>query len=166
MDRLFITCLQATPPWRLGSLTSQLRRADTSTTPASYLRHTSHRVEHDAASHKHHLARMAHILDQAQTMHDQSTYAQMACDENQECADFLKDMDNYLRGKIEALKRDVSDIDVVFRQHSVDVQGANVGLMALLSLIFFRVVIYMAFIRLGASRPIASVLALSLPASL
>jgi serine/threonine-protein kinase RIO1 len=105
---------------------------------------------------------MAHILDQAQTVHDQSTYTQMACDENQECADFLKDMDDYLRGKIEALKRDVSDIDVVFRQHSVDVQG----LMVLLSLIFFRVAIYMAFIRLGASGPIASVLALSLPASL
>jgi hypothetical protein len=161
-DMFFNTCLQATPPCCLGGLTSQLRRADTSTTPASYLRHTSHRVDHDTNPHKVHLVTMAHMLNQAHTIHDKSTYSQTACDRDQRCAEIFNNMQN----QIEARKREVADIDEIFLQHwpqhSVDVRGANEGLMVLLSVILFRWVMCMALIRLGASRPIAFVLAVSL----
>jgi hypothetical protein len=105
---------------------------------------------------------MAHMLDQAQTMHDQSTHAQPASKADQWRAKFFNDMQN----QTEARKREVADIDEIFlqqwREHSVDVRGANVGLMALLSVIFFRWVFYKAFVRLGAGGSLALVLALSL----
>jgi hypothetical protein len=99
---------------------------------------------------------------QAQTMHDQSTYAQIPSDSDQWRAKFFNDMQNH----IEARKREVADIDEIFlrqwAQHSVDVRGANVVLVVFLSVIFFRWVFYKAFVRLGAGGSLALVLALSL----
>jgi hypothetical protein len=144
------------------ALPRQLKRADISTALAFYLRHTSHRVGNHTILPKHHLVTMAQMLDQAQTMHAQSTYAQIPSDEDAWRAEFFKNMQT----EIEARKREVADIDEMFLQHrpqhSVDFRAANEGLMVLLSVILFRLVIYKTFIRLGAGGSLAVVLAFSL----
>jgi ABC-type multidrug transport system permease subunit len=96
---------------------------------------------------------MAYMRGQVQAMHDEIIYAQQICNESQECPELFKKHLNTMRDALVAelaSTHDFSKLHVrVSRIDALLSSNDNVGLMLLLSLIFFLVVLYTALVRFG-----------------